>query len=36
VLPTQGNKRHEHVAVEYWGGAIAEGEIGGFGVFGRP
>ncbi|KAF5973854.1 putative arylsulfatase [Fusarium bulbicola] len=31
VLPTQENKRHEHVAVEYWGGAIAEGEIGGFG-----
>ncbi|QGI86252.1 hypothetical protein CEK25_012981 [Fusarium fujikuroi] len=30
VLPTQENKRHEHVAVEYWGGAIAEGEIGGF------
>ncbi|RFN48540.1 arylsulfatase [Fusarium flagelliforme] len=23
-------KRHEHVAVEYWGIAIAEGEIGGF------
>ncbi|KAF4957993.1 hypothetical protein FGADI_2823 [Fusarium gaditjirri] len=30
VLPTHENKRHEHVAVEYWGGAIAEGEIGGF------
>ncbi|KAF5608554.1 arylsulfatase [Fusarium subglutinans] len=30
VLPTQENKRHEHVAVEYWGGAIAEGQIGGF------
>ncbi|KAF5700677.1 arylsulfatase [Fusarium mundagurra] len=30
VLPTQEYKRHEHVAVEYWGGAIAEGEIGGF------
>ncbi|KAG7407117.1 Arylsulfatase [Fusarium oxysporum f. sp. rapae] len=30
VLPAQENKRHEHVAVEYWGGAIAEGEIGGF------
>lgn len=23
--------RHEHVAVEYWGKAYAEGEIGGFG-----
>ncbi|KAF5647906.1 arylsulfatase [Fusarium sp. NRRL 52700] len=31
VLPSQENKRHEHVAVEYWGGAIAEGAIGGFG-----
>ncbi|KAM0289125.1 hypothetical protein ACHAO9_006345 [Fusarium lateritium] len=30
VLPDQGNKRHEHVAVEYWGTAIAEGEVGGF------
>lgn len=25
--------RHEHVAVEYWGMALAEGEIGGFGLF---
>ncbi|KAH7242018.1 alkaline-phosphatase-like protein [Fusarium tricinctum] len=30
VLPDQENKRHEHVAVEYWGTAIAEGEVGGF------
>ncbi|KAJ4267223.1 hypothetical protein NW762_003324 [Fusarium torreyae] len=30
VLPKQGSKRHEHVAVEYWGTAIAEGGIGGF------
>ncbi|KAK7414585.1 hypothetical protein QQZ08_012526 [Neonectria magnoliae] len=27
--------RHEHVAVEYWGMAIAEGEIGGFDGKGR-
>lgn len=33
VLPDQKNKRHEHVAVEYWGTAIAEGEVGGFGMF---
>lgn len=26
-------KRHEHVAVEYWGFALAEGEGGGFGRF---
>lgn len=26
-------KRHEHVAVEYWGFALAEGEGGGFGEF---
>ncbi|KAF4980233.1 hypothetical protein FZEAL_3712 [Fusarium zealandicum] len=25
-----GDTRHEHVAVEYWGTALAEGEIGGF------
>lgn len=25
------SKRHEHVAVEYWGIALAEGETGGFG-----
>ncbi|KAF4987640.1 hypothetical protein FGRMN_10255 [Fusarium graminum] len=30
VFTDQGNKRHEHVAVEYWGTAIAEGEVGGF------
>lgn len=27
---------HEHVAVEYWGIAIAEGEIGGFGTLPSP
>ena len=34
-IPVSANeevKRHEHVAVEYWGVAIAEGEIGGFGT----
>ncbi|RBR24218.1 uncharacterized protein FIESC28_02951 [Fusarium coffeatum] len=30
VSADQEVKRHEHVAVEYWGIAIAEGEIGGF------
>ncbi|KAH7247880.1 alkaline-phosphatase-like protein [Fusarium solani] len=30
VLPGPGTRRHEHVAVEYWGIALAEGEIGGF------
>ncbi|KAM5350358.1 hypothetical protein ACJ41O_006863 [Fusarium nematophilum] len=30
VVPGLGSARHEHVAVEYWGIAIAEGEIGGF------
>ncbi|KAM0353013.1 hypothetical protein ACHAPU_001899 [Fusarium lateritium] len=30
VFTDQENKRHEHVAVEYWGTAIAEGEVGGF------
>ncbi|KAF4434834.1 putative arylsulfatase [Fusarium austroafricanum] len=30
VLPDQRNKRHEHVAVEFWGVAIAEGDSGGF------
>lgn len=30
---SDGTARHEHVAVEYWGKAIAEGEIGGFGLF---
>ncbi|KAJ4310259.1 hypothetical protein N0V84_011061 [Fusarium piperis] len=30
VLPGPGIRRHEHVAVEYWGIALAEGEIGGF------
>jgi arylsulfatase A-like enzyme len=34
VLDDQEAKRHEHVAVEYWGVAIAEGEIGGFGTYG--
>ncbi|KAF5018970.1 hypothetical protein F66182_9033 [Fusarium sp. NRRL 66182] len=34
VVPNKENKRHEHVAVEYWGIAIAEGNIlGGFGMF---
>lgn len=28
----EGAKRHEHVAVEYWGFALAEGEGGGFGT----
>lgn len=35
-IPVSANeevKRHEHVAVEYWGIAIAEGEIGGFGTW---
>ncbi|PNP78540.1 hypothetical protein FNYG_08170 [Fusarium nygamai] len=30
VLPSREDKRHEHVAVEYWGVAIAEGLPGGF------
>lgn len=34
VLPGPGTRRHEHVAVEYWGIALAEGEIGGFGMLG--
>lgn len=29
----RGTKRHEHVAVEYWGFALAEGEGGGFGEY---
>ncbi|KAM0420921.1 hypothetical protein ACHAPT_011311 [Fusarium lateritium] len=36
VLPGPGTRRHEHVAVEYWGIALAEGEIGGFGMLGFP
>lgn len=31
--PAWETKRHEHVAVEYWGFALAEGEGGGFGKY---
>lgn len=31
AVETEETKRHEHVAVEYWGFALAEGEGGGFG-----
>lgn len=34
VLDYEEGKRHEHVAVEFWGVAIAEGGFGGFGTYG--
>lgn len=33
TLDDREGKRHEHVTIEYWGIAIAEGEIGGFGTY---